>query len=89
MARIWKRDPSDDAAETPIRPLMSLDQAPAGCPLQMVTGHHERKLALRLAEMGLTPGTEFSIIQKSGVPVKCHPGHPGDQDHSCGVYWPG
>jgi Fe2+ transport system protein FeoA len=68
MAHIWKRTTSD-AEESSTRKVMTLDQAPVGCPLRLVAGKHGRKLALRLAEMGLTPGTEFSIIQKSGGPI--------------------
>lgn len=47
-------------------PLSSLGVGDAGCLLRIVAG---RRLRRRLAELGLTPGVEMTVLQNAGGPV--------------------
>lgn len=55
--------------QTNNRPVMSLAEAPIQTPLRLHAVHNGRKLTRRLAELGLTIGTELTIIQKSNGPL--------------------
>lgn len=47
-------------------PLSSLGVGEAGCLLRVAAG---RRLRRRLAELGLTPGVQMTVLQNSGGPV--------------------
>lgn len=47
----------------------ALATAPAGCLLRLTQVDAGRRLKRRLAELGLTPGTEMTVIQNAGGPI--------------------
>lgn len=49
--------------------IMPLSMAAIGQPLRLVSVNSGRKLAHRLAELGMTPGIEMTIIQDAGGPI--------------------
>ena len=46
-----------------------LSDVPVGQNVKLVKIHAGRRLAHRLAELGLTPGVEFSVLQDNGGPL--------------------
>lgn len=47
----------------------TLSNIPIGQKVRLVRIHAGRRLTHRLAELGLTPGVEFSILQDNGGPL--------------------
>jgi Fe2+ transport system protein FeoA len=48
---------------------LPLSMAATGQPLRLIAVHTEHKLSHRLAELGLTPGVELTVVQDAGGPL--------------------
>lgn len=48
---------------------MPLSMAATGQPLRLIAVQTEHKLIHRLAELGLTPGVELTVVQDAGGPL--------------------
>jgi ferrous iron transport protein A len=57
------------SAQSPVSLVGSLAGAIVGQPLRLVAVHPDRKLAHRLAELGLTPGVTVTVVQDAGGPL--------------------
>ena len=57
-------------AKPAISPLAhALSGARVGQPLRLLSVHADRKVAHRLAELGLTPGVTLTVVQAAGGPL--------------------